>query len=69
MILKRKVIGKNKSIRVFCDNNIKPAIRPCKYCNQYSYIKSYGCGFEKWCFDINMNFAADFGNYKYALQN
>lgn len=69
MILKRKVIGKNKSIRVFCDNSIKPAIRPCKYCtyNQYIFIKS--CWFEKWCFDINMHFAADFGNYKYALQN
>ena len=68
MILKRKVIGKdNKSIRIFFDDGLKPAIRPCKYCTYNDYSRL--CGFEKWCFDVNMHFSADFGNYKYALQN
>lgn len=70
MLVKRKVIGDNKtSIRVRCDCEMKAAIRPCKYCLHHIHnLDNHYCSSENWCFYVNVKFSADKGLYKYALK-
>ena len=70
MLIKKKVIKDRVLIRVKCDDEIKRAIRPCKYCSHHIHnLDNHYCSLEHWCFHVNLRFSADKGLYKYALKN